>query len=61
MATREIEYVDKFANPLPAAKKGFIDDVIQPSQTRRIIIGDLDILEKKKITNPVRKHGSIPL
>lgn len=61
LASREAEYVEKFANPMPAAKKGFVDDIIQPSLTRQTIIEDLDVLEKKKITNPTRKHGSIPL
>ena len=52
MAAREAEYIDKFANPLPAAKKGYVDDVIQPSLTRSIIISDLDVLQNKSITNP---------
>ena len=61
LAEREAEYVERFANPLPAARKGFIDDVIRPALTRQTIINDLGMLERKKITNPTRKHGSIPL
>ncbi len=53
--------MERFANPMPAAKKGFVDDIIRPAVTRQTIINDLDMLERKKITNPTRKHGSIPL
>ena len=58
---RELEYTDKFANPLPAASKGFLDDVIMPKTTRYRIIKDLEILKTKKIENPWKKHGNIPL
>jgi propionyl-CoA carboxylase beta chain len=61
LVEKEKEYVDKFANPLPAAKKGYIDDIITPSDTRRIIIQDLEMLRNKDIKNPKRKHGNIPL
>ncbi|KAJ3332906.1 hypothetical protein HDU76_012643 [Blyttiomyces sp. JEL0837] len=57
----EAEYVSKFANPLPAAQRGFLDDVILPSQTRRILLEDLKVLKTKKRENPPRKHGNIPL
>lgn len=60
-AEAEAEYVEKFANPLPAAQRGFLDDVITPSTTRRRIIQDLKMLKHKKLSNPYKKHGNIPL
>ncbi|KAI9357330.1 carboxyl transferase [Zopfochytrium polystomum] len=60
-AQAEAEYINKFANPLPAAQRGFLDDVIIPSQTRKIIIEDLKMLKTKKRENPFKKHGNIPL
>ncbi|TPX73712.1 acetyl-CoA carboxylase [Chytriomyces confervae] len=57
----EAEYVEKFANPLPAAQRGFVDDIILPSETRKILIKDLQILKSKKKENPWKKHGNIPL
>ncbi|KAF9577688.1 hypothetical protein BGW38_006938 [Lunasporangiospora selenospora] len=60
-ASAEKDYISKFANPLPAAQRGYIDDVIEPSSTRRRIIEDLDMLRSKKLENPKRKHGNIPL
>lgn len=59
--TAEAEYVEKFANPLPAAQRGFIDDIIEPSITRSRIIHDLQLLNNKQQTNPYKKHGNIPL
>jgi len=58
---REAEYVDKFANPFPAAAAGYIDDVILPRNTRKIICEDLEALEGKELENPWKKHGNIPL
>ncbi|KAJ1651291.1 hypothetical protein IWQ61_008108 [Dispira simplex] len=55
------EYTDKFANPLPAARRGFLDDIIEPSQTRARLIEDLAILANKDLRNPSKKHGNIPL
>ncbi|PVU95265.1 hypothetical protein BB561_001924 [Smittium simulii] len=57
----EAEYIDKFANPLPAAQRGFLDDIITPSSTRSRIIEDLEILKSKKLSNPWRKHSNMPL
>ncbi|GAB5585970.1 hypothetical protein Unana1_00870 [Umbelopsis nana] len=57
----EKDYVDKFANPLPAAQRGFIDDVILPRTTRRRLIEELSLLKDKKLSNPWKKHGNIPL
>jgi len=61
VATHEAFYVEKFANPLPAAQRGFIDDIIKPRDTRKIICEDLATLREKKIENPSKKHGNIPL
>jgi propionyl-CoA carboxylase beta chain len=44
-----------------AAQRGFVDDIIEPTKTRRHICEDLDVLETKKLTNPWKKHGNIPL
>ena len=57
----EQEYIHRFANPLVAAERGFIDDIIQPSKTRRAIIDELETLRTKQLQNPKRKHGNIPL
>ena len=54
-------YEDKFLNPFEAAKLGFLDDVIQPRETRKKIAKSLQMLENKTLKNPWRKHGNIPL
>jgi len=51
----------KFSNPHNAAARGYIDDVIQPAETRKKLIYCLRILQTKVQTNPERKHGNIPL
>jgi propionyl-CoA carboxylase beta chain len=61
IAKRTEEYREKFANPFVAANRGFIDDVIMPHGTRRRICRALATLETKKLDNPWRKHGNIPL
>ena len=58
---KEQEYKDKFANPYEAAKYGYIDDVIEPRNTRFRVIRALRTLATKKVTNPPKKHGNIPL
>ena len=55
------EYRQKFANPFVAGHRGFIDDVITPQQTRTRICRSLAMLRNKKLENPWRKHGNIPL
>jgi len=55
------EYRDKFANPYVAAQRGFIDDVIAPSETRPRLINALEMLQNKRDINPPKKHGNIPL
>lgn len=60
-AEAEAEYLTKFTNPLPAAQRGFVDDIIEPSSTRSRIIHDLKLLRNKTQINPTKKHGNIPL
>lgn len=55
------EYVNKFGNPFPASTRGFVDDIIEPQTTRMRICRDLELLQKKKLTNPWKKHANIPL
>jgi propionyl-CoA carboxylase beta chain len=55
------EYEDRFANPYIAASRGYIDDVILPSETRPRLIAALELLAGKRDTNPPKKHGNIPL
>jgi propionyl-CoA carboxylase beta chain len=55
------EYKDRFANPFVAAERGFIDDVIEPRETRPKVVRALRLLETKVDTTPRRKHGNIPL
>mmetsp|Transcript_2661 Transcript_2661/g.2647 ORF Transcript_2661/g.2647 Transcript_2661/m.2647 type:complete len:534 (-) Transcript_2661:86-1687(-) len=58
---RTAEYTDRFANPMVAAQRGFVDDVLDPSTTRQRICEDLELLRTKKAERPWRKHGNIPL
>ena len=58
---KEKEYADLFANPYNAAARGYIDEVILPSQTREKLIKAFKITENKKINLPKKKHGNIPL
>ena len=60
-AARITEYREKFANPYIAAQRGFVDEVIQPRQTREKLIAALAALETKRDRNPPKKHGNIPL
>ena len=55
------EYREKFANPYVAASRGYIDDVIEPRETRPRLINALEMLSNKRDTNPPKKHGCIPL
>ncbi|CAA7627883.1 Propionyl-CoA carboxylase beta chain [Candidatus Terasakiella magnetica] len=61
IAARTEEYRQKFANPFIAGHRGFIDDVIMPRNTRKRICRSLAMLRDKKLENPWRKHGNIPL
>jgi propionyl-CoA carboxylase beta chain len=58
---KEKEYSDIFANPYRAAERGFIDEVIEPSETRIKLIKAFKMLENKVVNNPRKKHGNIPL
>jgi propionyl-CoA carboxylase beta chain len=58
---KEMEYMEKFANPYGAAARGFIDEVILPSETRSKLIRAFKMLEHKVVNLPRRKHGNIPL
>jgi len=60
-AAKVAEYREKFANPYVAAERGFIDEVIEPRQTRAKLITALSTLETKRDRNPPKKHGNIPL
>jgi propionyl-CoA carboxylase beta chain len=55
------EYRQKFANPYIAASRGYIDDIIEPRETRPRLINALEMLSNKRDANPPRKHGCIPL
>jgi propionyl-CoA carboxylase beta chain len=55
------EYEAKFSNPYKAAARGFIDDVIEPGETRGLLIRSLELLRTKHEDRPTRKHGNIPL
>ncbi len=61
IAEKEQEYRDKFSNPYNAAKYGYIDDVIEPRNTRFRIIRALQSLATKRLSNPAKKHANIPL
>jgi acetyl-CoA carboxylase carboxyltransferase component len=55
------EYREQFANPYVAAARGYIDDVIEPNETRPRVIEALEMLRNKRDANPPKKHGNIPL
>jgi len=61
LSEKEAEYAEKFAHPYRAARRGFIDEVILPKNTRRKLIKAFSMLETKKVNTPDRKHGNIPL
>ena len=61
LAAREAEYKARFANPFVAGARGYIDDVIQPHETRKRVCRSLAMLRNKAVENPWRKHGNIPL
>jgi propionyl-CoA carboxylase beta chain len=59
VATRE--YEEKFANPIMAAERGFVDGLLRPSDTRRVICEDLALFANKQLKNPAKKHANMPL
>lgn len=60
-AAKEEEYRDRFAHPYIAASRGYVDDVIDPRESRPRLISALDMLRNKRSENPWKKHGNIPL
>jgi len=61
MIKKSKEYQKKFSNPFSAAARGYIDDIILPYDTRFRIYRSLELLKTKKLSNPTKKHGNIPL
>ena len=61
LAEKEAEYAEKFATPYLAAERGFIDEVIEPKETRKKLIKAFAMLENKVAKLPKKKHGNIPL
>ena len=55
------EYTEKYANPYNAAERGYIEDVIDPAETRQKIVAGLRMLRTKRANRPPKKHGNIPL
>jgi acetyl-CoA carboxylase carboxyltransferase component len=55
------EYTERYANPYIAAERGYVDDVIDPSETRRVLVKSLRLLASKREELPRRKHGNVPL
>jgi acetyl-CoA carboxylase carboxyltransferase component len=55
------EYAERYANPYVAAEKGYVDDVIDPADTRRLLAASLEVLATKREDLPKRKHGNMPL
>jgi acetyl-CoA carboxylase carboxyltransferase component len=60
-AARVAEYVENFANPYVAARRGYVDEIIEPSETRQKLIAAFALLEGKRAHVPAKKHGNIPL
>ena len=60
-AEKVAEYVENFANPYVAAQRGYIDEIIEPSETREKLVAAFKLLENKRVTLPAKKHGNIPL
>jgi acetyl-CoA carboxylase carboxyltransferase component len=55
------QYTERYSNPYVAAERGFVDDVIDPAETRRVLVRGLAMLASKREDLPRRKHGNIPL
>ena len=55
------EYTERYVNPYLAAERGFVDDVIDPAETRRVVVRAIDVLRSKREDLPKRKHGNVPL
>jgi len=59
-AEKVIEYREKFANPYVAASKGYVDSVIEPEETRKILVHSFEISKNKSTSMPKKKHGIPP-
>jgi acetyl-CoA carboxylase carboxyltransferase component len=55
------DYTERYANPYSAAERGYVDDVIDPAETRAKIIAGFELLRSKREELPKRKHGNVPL
>jgi acetyl-CoA carboxylase carboxyltransferase component len=55
------EYTERYANPYQAAERGYVDDVIDPADTRIVLVRSLEMLRSKREELPKRKHGNVPL
>jgi acetyl-CoA carboxylase carboxyltransferase component len=55
------EYTERYANPYVAAERGYVDDVIDPAETRMVLARSLEMLQSKREDLPKRKHGNVPL
>src|SRR5262249_56892883 len=60
-AEKVAEYTSNFANPYIAARRGYVDDIIEPTETRSRLIAAFQLLEGKRAAMPRKKHGNIPL
>ena len=60
-AELEQKYMDDVADGVNAAKQGYVDDVIEPAQTRQMLAAALEMLAGKRETKPAKKHGNMPL
>jgi acetyl-CoA carboxylase carboxyltransferase component len=60
-AEKVAEYEEKFNNPYRAAELGYVEDVIEPAESRQRLISAFDMLESKRQSLPAKKHGNIPL
>lgn len=61
LAEKEAEYAELFAHPYNAAARGYVDEVINPRDTREKLIAAFDMLRNKVSNNPRKKHGNLPL
>ena len=61
LAEKDAEYSELFAHPYNAASRGYVDEVINPSDTREKLISAFDMLKNKVRNNPRKKHGNLPL
>ena len=60
-AAKVAEYAENFATPYIAARRGYVDDIIEPVETREKLIAAYRLLDGKRVTLPRKKHGNIPL